>query len=855
MKIKAEILKRTLHFSFFIFLFNFSIAQQLQFKNFKVNDGLPSTQVYDITQDKNGYLWFATDRGLAKYNGYEFETFDLKDGLPDITVLRFTYHPNGNIWCTTLSNRLFYIDENSNFVTYEFNFKVNKIIGEHTISEMMFFNENIYIGFVGLSGYLSINEKGDILSKPSGDKGYYIVNDKIGKQKISYKSPSIFIDSIKPLSPKSLIFKLPLSGRSISFYETMSIGNTALISSEESLFWLNSDTIKNISGDQFPIGIGQYDSIHFWVGFRYGGYKLYDLNGNETGHFLDGKSVTHLEKDIEGGIWTSTLNSGVFFARNSFISLYKFDMKGSNHVHSLTSNEKKELFVGYYNGSVFMWNGKESEQVYTSKNDKPALVQYYKDKNSVIVGVENKIFDLKSPETYYNSTIISFAEDSESGILFGTHRNILKLDKLLESTIVDQRIGDVCKGNGKYYVGTLNGIFTLEDDILVSLDKGELLKFRVDDIDENKGKFYCASLGAGLIVFDDDTIFSIDVEKGLSSNLITEVLVENDSTVWTCGIKGLNRVVFHQNNSFSVLGFSNEDGIVDNEVFDIEIIDNIVWVATSAGLCSFNKSLIDNKAPIKSNYFLSLNKVKVNDEIVNVSFLSDLAHYQNRLDIEFLAISYKYEKKLQYRYQLENLEKKWNYTYSRKASYPSLTPGNYKFVLQVKNEFGNWDQNQLSFSIRIAPPYYKTWWFISLLVLLVAILVYMFFRFNVLSYNKDISRELLRKLLKFMNRNSKYILIKEQGKEVKIKTLDILFVKASGNYLDICTVNGVFTIREKISSFMKLAPDSIEFMRVHRSYIVRLDKVTKEDKKTLVIGDVHIPIGEKYKDSFKKILV
>ncbi|MBK6444629.1 MAG: hypothetical protein IPF81_04740 [Bacteroidetes bacterium] len=58
------------------------------FHHFATADGLPSSEVYISAQDRLGNLWFGTDRGLAKYNGYEFRTFTSKDGLADNTIFK-----------------------------------------------------------------------------------------------------------------------------------------------------------------------------------------------------------------------------------------------------------------------------------------------------------------------------------------------------------------------------------------------------------------------------------------------------------------------------------------------------------------------------------------------------------------------------------------------------------------------------------------------------------------------------------------------------------------------------------------------------------------------------------------------
>ena len=102
-------------FTYFLFTFvslQISYAQTHIYKHFGVDEGLPSSEVYDIYQDKLGYVWFATDKGLSRYNGYEFENFTTKDGLPDNTILDFYPQDNGQIWCYGYhSQSLFYFDE------------------------------------------------------------------------------------------------------------------------------------------------------------------------------------------------------------------------------------------------------------------------------------------------------------------------------------------------------------------------------------------------------------------------------------------------------------------------------------------------------------------------------------------------------------------------------------------------------------------------------------------------------------------------------------------------------------------------------------------------------------------------
>ena len=81
-------------------------------KHFTIENGLPSSEIYVALQDKKGYLWFGTDRGVVQYDGYDFRTFSYQDGLTDNTVFKLQEDSIGRIWMFTFSGRLFYLENN-----------------------------------------------------------------------------------------------------------------------------------------------------------------------------------------------------------------------------------------------------------------------------------------------------------------------------------------------------------------------------------------------------------------------------------------------------------------------------------------------------------------------------------------------------------------------------------------------------------------------------------------------------------------------------------------------------------------------------------------------------------------------
>ena len=86
-------------------------AQTPTYKNYTVEDGLPSNETYAVFEDRQGYIWIATDRGVSKFDGYKFENFTTQDGLPGNTVFSFTEDAKGRIWFRTFNGNMgFYFD-------------------------------------------------------------------------------------------------------------------------------------------------------------------------------------------------------------------------------------------------------------------------------------------------------------------------------------------------------------------------------------------------------------------------------------------------------------------------------------------------------------------------------------------------------------------------------------------------------------------------------------------------------------------------------------------------------------------------------------------------------------------------
>ncbi|MEI8054055.1 MAG: two-component regulator propeller domain-containing protein, partial [Bacteroidota bacterium] len=97
---------------FFIgFLFFFcevSIAQDFAYKQYTIKDGLAGNHVYDAVQDHEGYIWFATETGVSRFDGKDFVNFTVADGLPSNDIIKLFLDSKGRLWMMPFTNKLCY---------------------------------------------------------------------------------------------------------------------------------------------------------------------------------------------------------------------------------------------------------------------------------------------------------------------------------------------------------------------------------------------------------------------------------------------------------------------------------------------------------------------------------------------------------------------------------------------------------------------------------------------------------------------------------------------------------------------------------------------------------------------------
>jgi ligand-binding sensor domain-containing protein len=839
----------------FFLLFFTSIsgfAQDYIYQHFGVDEGLLSSELYDMYQDQQGYIWFANDNGLSRYNGYEFENYDVNDGLTGSVVLKFYPQSNGQIWCYTLHNQaLFYFDEVFDFFkAYKYNDVLREELGDGIIKSVFLAeNGNLHLGGYRINGELIVKKDGTI-ERVNASPNYDLKNVQSILKKKSDDLDQLFLYT--SMQPKDSFF---------TNYSGSHIMACWLRDNEKAvLFDGESLRIKEIGKEDLvmknhfePIRIKRIDDAHFFVGYKLGGGVIMNDRGEVVTRFLKNKSVSDFLVDHQGGYWFTTLNSGVYYIKSPRIKHLSVPEIENPNIRMLASDDLS-LYVAYEDGTIGKVSANKAfELLKSSQKIPPAYVAYDKEHQKLLYYNQGVLLNASNEKPLLEVYILNISEPNNASILVPGSNAFYQLDYNgnLQKFASENRVLDVAFWKEKYYTATPKGVFEYQKDTVVSLSsQSKFLSFRAEDIDvtPSQDRLFIASQGAGVVVYGSE-VFSITVKDGLYSNLINEVYVENDSVVWVCTNKGLNQLTFH-GDQVVVKGMDKKRGLLSNEIKDVEVIGDMVWVGTNEGLCYFPKSLLQEKSSHQS--FLEIKEISSNGSLLEKSEEIELEYRNNAIDFLVQEISYTNKDDITYQYRLKGVHDLWKTTNNRHIRFSPLPHGRY--IFEVKSCInGNCLEKIERQEFVIEPPFWNTWWFYSLCIFLVGGIIYVFFKIRVLTYNKDLTREFIRLLVKRLKRKEKVFVFRELGNDVKINSHDILYVNSANNYINITTASKTYTVRMGIGKFLESVPDKLEYVRIHRSYVIRLDKVTAKSKNEVFINDERIPVGQRYHQNLKKI--
>jgi signal transduction histidine kinase len=250
-----------------------------------------------------------------------------------------------------------------------------------------------------------------------------------------------------------------------------------------------------------------------------------------------------------------------------------------------------------------------------------------------------------------------------------------------------------------------------------------------DIIQYNDSLLVVASGALNLVNTNNYRVQHISNSNGLPTNTVQSMAKDTSGMLWLGTMNGLC-VADLKKSSFTV--YNQSDGLL-NDNFNVagahSLYDGRLLFMSAESFLIFDPRLTRNiqKNRIYITDFRVLNRSLPLDSLLALKQI-DLRHNKTYLTIEFSALNYNKLNKLDYYYQLENLDSTWiKSDDGHQAVYTFLPAGHYTFKLKTRSVEGVWSAETVHLRLRVLPPFYKTWWFFVLLSVLVGTVLYLLY--------------------------------------------------------------------------------------------------------------------------------
>ena len=235
--------------------------------------------------------------------------------------------------------------------------------------------------------------------------------------------------------------------------------------------------------------------------------------------------------------------------------------------------------------------------------------------------------------------------------------------------------------------------------------------------EDSKGLIWVGSQ-EGLFRYDpaNDKTLGILKKDGLKSEVIHDILEDEDENIWISTNGGIAKVSFSDDN-FSIVNYDKDDGLPTNEFIKRAGFKNEngkLYFGSTNGLVSFYPSQIQQNsiAPVTAlqKFEINGNREEAKESILELKSGSEveLDHNQSDFKITYVGLNYLNPQSTTYRIRLLGYEDDWQYAGAeRSTNYTNLDPGEYCFEVAAANEDGVWTEKPTQLNIRIRPAWYE----------------------------------------------------------------------------------------------------------------------------------------------------
>lgn len=734
-------------------------AGQMAFRQFTSRDGLPSDEIHDIVQDRDGRLWLATDHGVCVYDGYTFTTLTSKDGLVGNTIFRIIPDKKGRLWFTCFDGGLA-CHANGKIQAAPCNRELMRAMDGDFITQLVVDDDDVlWLSSSGAGRYYCVDLHSSTLTElhlpaPQEPGAAALLRLQDGKY---LAVPHGEIETVPSELQPELIQR---NNTWIMRHWNRSYQGSGEIMycRNGDILWLNLDRIVRIAPDgastvlQFDSRVTDFLEISddtLWVATFDG---LVEIVGDcsrppAPQNFRDFVPIS-LFRDHEMNIWVGTLRNGLLMiAPNRILeiaSLTSTDqivaMAGSGDTLLLVDERKKLSLYTVDSAGPHLRRSYMLDTADEFKDYVPAFAEIIGD--TLYAGYRNmNLHTAKTTLTGHPGNVspsLNVRRTSDGAILhcgqgFYKSRNGKVLVSSADYGFYDRTLCIDQDSEGAIWVGTLRGLYVLRNDSLQFAGRDDpLLAARVNDmLFTPDGALWLATKGEGVIVKRGDKLMQVKQSDGLLSDLCSHICIDpRDGTIWVASNTGLSRLRALANNDIDVQSFRSVDGLPRGQLKNIRMIGNRMFVADRSSVCYFdpNELYANTVPPIPS-----ITSVRQADQLLPFRNSYEFNYDHQFIEIHFNACTFRRTRDPVFRYRLTGYDRDDVYTSNRSVRYADLPAGEYSFELNAANEHGVWAAKSRQIHFVVNRHFTEELWFRTLalavaLGLLVCLILWLFKR-------------------------------------------------------------------------------------------------------------------------------
>nr|WP_158753010.1 hybrid sensor histidine kinase/response regulator [Dyella sp. S184] len=752
-----------------------------QFRRYSTADGLPSTNVYAVVQDRDGAIWFGTKGGLARFDGVDFEVFRHVENDPGSLynngIATLQIDRQGRLWAAGLNAALNRYDASTGRFLHWGHDPADpaSLASDRVWAVAQTADDSLWVGSAGGLDRLRPDERGF----------EHMVNPLLGTQPADFGAvAALYVDPQQQLWIGSShgVFVRAADGQlrrvqsddpkqRMDAWRIDGDGDEVRIATTDGLMVVGKDGIAHRFAASVIPAIDVMSSVRdnagrLWVGTKKGLFLQAQAGGPTTAMSdrpvlygnLPGTWVWQLMVDREGGLWAAMYDGGVAYLAPGWSRFSRFthipddasSLRDSVATTMARGRDGRHVWVGERNGRIDRLDpvtGEVEHVLSGLRGDVVGMTEDAKQRLWVAVhGALYRVTDGKVDQVDPQGKQIESPLEVEPGPdgqmyvrTFG--RGVFRVDPetlVLTSVPLDGPSDKVLWGSqmtlkdGVFWYASDGGMLRLN----AAHDRFEMVPGAptgqsIDAFDFGKDGLWMANAdqlafyrfsGKG-VVLDR----RIDAAHGWPSVNVTDLRVDTLGRVWVFGHDGL---WYFDPRSGHFRSFGLQDGLTNGEFSRgyAYMPSGYIYAATLGGVAAFDPDWVSPQADEPQ---LSITQVSVRHHGVTQMLPIgekplEIGWQDSQLEVEARVFSYVNPSANHYRFRLRGFDSSWVDTGDRgERDFTGLGAGDYTLDVMASGARGTWTHRTTQLRMHVQAPPWARWWAWLIYAVLVALLAWL----------------------------------------------------------------------------------------------------------------------------------